>query len=351
MRSKGDIPAFKVWFAFVALFTSIVFSSCKKMTPQPEGGGDDEAILYPYRLNNVLQDQSTLMPRSVFIDSKQNKWITYKTKSGLTGIIRFDGNTGDVFPNPSTPLPIQFSSSVTAHAEDANGAIYFTSNSGDFFNYRLYRFHEGSWSYWTVSGVPCRELYFNTADEKLYFVYLDEVHRISTTADFTNAANYEKLIFELPGDPFIIQSSFDGKEIHLLSNDRYYVINPQAEVVFYTTKFNEISFDYIYAADTSASIFALGGPSRQHLYKLHEGRWARYPLSNMSLSSITVDHDDIIYVNAAEPDYSVGRYQEGSITFFSYGDDKKRVISSAPVVIDNRNVKWAAVSDGIVRLP
>jgi hypothetical protein len=349
MRERIRIPGgFFLWAAAAALLLAV--ASCKKINTE-QVPPQDQAILFPYQLGTTIQDQATLMARSFIIDSRQTKWITYTTKSGLNGIIQFDGNTGDVFPNATSSLPLQFGTVIMAHTEDDNGGVYFTSNSGDYFHFRLFRYRAGTWNVWEISGIPCRELYFNKNDGHLYFIYQDQVHKAPTNIDFSDVSKYQKINFELPGDPVIIRSNFDGKEIHLLSVDRYYVINAAGEILFYTTKFNDISFNYIYASDTATSIFTLGGPSSQHLYKLHEGRWARYPLSNSSLSSITVDRNDELYVTAAEPDHSVGKYTNGEIAFFNYGDEGKRVMSSAPVVVDDRNVKWVAAAEGLIRLP
>lgn len=310
-----------------------------------------EGILFPFRLTNTIEDQSTMMPRSMFIDSRKQKWITYSTQSGNTGIIRFDGNLGDNYPNATTDLPLYFDGNLMVQTEDANGAVYFTTNAGNYFSFRLLRYQAGVWAFWEVEGIPCSEIYFNANDGKLYFVFLDQVHRIDPNSNFSDPTKYEKINFNLPGSPLIIQSNFDGQYIHFLSEYRYYVIDTNGEVLFYTTKFSDINFTYFFASDPNTAAYTLGGASRQHLYKLHEGRWARYPLSDISLSSITVDEQEGIYVNAIAPDYSVGKYQDGEILYFTYGTDQKRVMSSAPVVVDKSNVKWVAVPEGLVRLP
>ena len=324
-------------------------ASCRKLS-SGDRAPDTNAILSPFRLQTPIPAQASITMLSMLIDSRQHKWITYRALSGLAGIIQFDGNTGQNYPNANSSLPLITNGNVIAQTEDAGGAVYFTSNSGDYFQNRLFRYQAGTWEYWDIAGIPAREVYFNPGDNKLYFVYRDIVHRIATTADFSRFMDYERVIFDLPDSPEILQSNFDGKEIHFMSHDRYFVISPDGEVLAYTTPFDDIIFRYMHASDAS-KVYVLGGFDQQHIYKLHEGRCARFPLANVALRNITVDNDNSIYVITAGNQPLAGKYEEGNIHIFTYGDENKQIVSPGPVVVDNQNVKWVAVPEGLLRLP
>src|SRR5688500_14455370 len=95
----------------------LVSASCRKSSP-PAGTVYTNGILSPFRLENPVSTEA-FHANSLFVDSRENKWITYRDGSGKPGIIRFDGNRGDSYPNPGTVLPLHTNGLVIAQAEDA----------------------------------------------------------------------------------------------------------------------------------------------------------------------------------------------------------------------------------------
>lgn len=358
--TKTELMKLKFYTQFIAYFITLFFlwvllSGCSPGSPnQPnENSQERKAELIPSSFYDPNNPSTHILPNSIFIDHNNDKWIGFAQPQNTTGgVIRFNGTNWEKFLSSNTPVPFQYVTKV--HTEDGEGGVYFTTQNTNETNRYLIRFKNGQWSYWNIYDVMAHpdKIFYNSIDNNLYFYSGRSIKKISPTADFSNSGNYTAVNTDGISHSNMMDCTMTGSNFYIVGDVNSLKASIATTPVVLTPIAGGLSFRKV-AASKDGNVYSLVRPDK--IMHLNENTWEVYPFltgnTESLIANLAVDNFNQVFIFDAVANKGIGKITNGKVAYYTINGQSIQFNPLSPsMMIDNNNVKWIAVSEGLVKI-